>query len=186
MSGNAFGNIFGGVLGYAFGLSHSPLAKWKLFPLVFGGISFAFGFLFLFVVPNTVQEARFFNEAEKRIASESEASSFSKASLTPVLRIRANMTGTHTDKHKLSEVKEAFLDPKTYLFGAMSFFNNLQASGPGTFGSQIVASFGFSTLDTTVLQSIPTGGFQAICVLLFGYIATHSKDKRSATFSNPQ
>ncbi|EIW68293.1 hypothetical protein TREMEDRAFT_63465 [Tremella mesenterica DSM 1558] len=162
-NGNAMGNIIGGALGYAFGEANTNLQKWQLFPLVFGAISLGFSAAFVFLVPDSVEKARFFNDDERRVA---------------VLRVRSNMTGVARGHFNWYEVREALIDPKTWLILIIALPNALQASGPGTFGSQIVKNFGFSTLHTTVLQAVPTGAFQFLTTVGAGYIATHYKDMR--------
>jgi hypothetical protein len=52
------------------------------------------------------------------------------------------------------------------------------ASGPGTFGTIIVEGFGFSPLDTTLLQAMPSSTVQVVALLAFGYMATKLPNSR--------
>jgi predicted MFS family arabinose efflux permease len=79
-------------------------------------------------------------------------------------RLRANQTGAGSSELKWSHVREAFLDPKTYLFLGMSLANNLGAQVTNTFGPIILSGFGFDKFKTTLLN-IPFGAIQYLVIL---------------------
>jgi hypothetical protein len=75
-----------------------------------------------------------------------------------VARLTGNQTGIENKEFKLYQVKEALLDPKTYLFFLFAVSGNVPSSGISNYGTLIVKGLGYNTLITTLLQ-IPYGTF---------------------------
>ncbi|KAH9942119.1 MFS general substrate transporter [Amylocystis lapponica] len=70
-----------------------------------------------------------------------------------VQRIKGNQTGVENKHFKIEQVHEALRDPKTWLFALFSAVNNV----PNSLTNQsqlIVASFGFTYLQTTLLGCV--------------------------------
>lgn len=104
---------------------------------------------------NDIPSARFLSEQDKPKAIE---------------RLRANQTGTGTREFKMAHVLEVLLDPKTYLFIAMTILLNIGAQVAQTFGPLILAGFGFDKY-TTSLLNIPFGALQFLTILAGSYAA---------------
>jgi hypothetical protein len=78
-----------------------------------------------------------------------------------------NKTGTKSTTFVKAQVLEALTDPKILLLGLISFVNAV-ASGGLSFGSIIIKGFGFTSLQTT-LMNMPLSFLQAIFTLIGGY-----------------
>ena len=96
--------------------------------------------LFYFFFPDTPMTAYFLNEEEK---------------LRVVQRVRANQVGMETKVWKKHQFIEAVTDVKTWLFFLFACFSSL-LGGVGSQYAIVIQSFGFTTLETTLL-SIPSG-----------------------------
>ena len=87
-------------------------------------------------------------------------------------------TGTKNTQWKVSQVKEALVDPKTWLL----FFASIAAQIPGgvitTFSTAVISSFGFSSLQTSLL-GIPADVIQIISLVGSGYLAGKFKNSRA-------
>jgi hypothetical protein len=93
-------------------------------------------------------------------------------------RLRANQSGpvSPSTALKVSQIRETFLDPKTYLFAAMSLANNLGAQVTNTFGPLILSGFGYPKLTTTLLN-IPFGAIQYSVILAVAYTSFKLRHK---------
>lgn len=82
-----------------------------------------------------------------------------------VQRLQANQTGVENKRWKREQFIEALTDPKTWLFALFSAFDNV----PNSLTNQqqiIIANFGFSTLQTTLLAMV--NGFVEITTIFTG------------------
>lgn len=152
--GNAIGVIFGGLIAYGLGHIHSAISSWKWFYVIYGIITFIWGFVIFFFLPESPASARFLNEREKIIA---------------VQRIRVNKTGIKNNTFKKEQVYEALMDPQVWLLVLIEFVGCLPAGGIQNFGNLIIKSFGFSSFET-VLIGMPSGAIQGITLILSGII----------------
>lgn len=120
---------------------------------------------------NDIPSARFLTEHEKAQAIE---------------RLRANQTGTGSREFKWDHILEMVLEPKTYLWVAMSLLLNVGASVANTFGPLIINGLGFDKY-TASLLNIPFGALQLIVILLGSYLAQKGRLKGAvlAMFSLP-
>lgn len=83
---------------------------------------------------NDIPSARFLSEEDKPKAVE---------------RLRANQTGTGSREFKWGHVREMLLEPKTWLWVALSIFINAGASVTNTFGPLILNGLGFDKCETS-------------------------------------
>lgn len=91
-------------------------------------------------------------------------------------RLRANQTGIGSRDFEWDQALEVFVEPKTYLWVAMSLLLNVGASVTNTFGPLILSGLGFDKYITTLLN-MPFGAIQFIIILLSSYAAQKSKLK---------
>ena len=110
---------------------------------------------------NDVSTARFLTEEER---------------LQGLERLRANQTGTGSSKFKISHVKEASLEPKTYIWVAMSILLSIGASVTNVFGPLILKGLGYDKFKTTLL-TMPFGALQFVIILLASYLAQTARVK---------
>jgi MFS family permease len=117
---NMSGAIIGSSMAYGLyqaDLRHAlPLAGWKLVFVILGSITAGVGVLFLVLVPDTVDKARFLTPEERVLALE---------------RIRANQQGVIVSQFKPEQVKEALLDPFVRHIGKQNFDNGSSSGRPG-------------------------------------------------------
>ena len=106
-------------------------------------LTFLWGIVMILILPDTIRQAKFLTEEEKSWAES---------------RVAKNGTGTLdplvTGKWKMYQVKEAFIDPKTWGILVIYFLTQICNGGLQNFGNLVINGFGFSPLDT-VLFSIP-------------------------------
>lgn len=102
--------------------------------------------------------------------------------LQGVERLRANQAtveGQH--EFKWSQVLEAFIDPKTWLWVILALLPNLGSSLPSIFGPLIVQGFGFDQYETLLLN-MPFGAVQTIVILLGCWAAHYMRIKSAILF----
>ena len=111
---NGVSIIIGGLLSYGIGRIHANnLAPWKWLFIVIGLISLIWSIVLFFCLPDSQITASFLTEDEKRDAIE---------------MVRENNTGIHSKVFKGSQVKEALLDVKTWVFFWLAFLFNIPNS----------------------------------------------------------
>lgn len=110
---------------------------------------------------NDVTSARFLTDEEK---------------LQAVERLRANQTGIGSRVFEWRHVWEILLEPKSYLWVAMSLLLNVGASVTNTFGPLILSGLGFNKYITSLLN-MPFGAVQFIIILLASYAAQKARAK---------
>lgn len=155
-----FGTI-GGLITFGIGHIEGSLATWKLIYLILGAFTVVWGILFILVVPDNPVSAKWLNEDERVVA---------------VQRVMDNKTGTKTRTFVKAQVVEALTDPKILLLALISFVNAV-ASGGLSFGSIIIKGFGFTSLQTT-LMNMPLSFLQAVFTLLGGWTQTKLPNAR--------
>ncbi|UKZ72505.1 hypothetical protein TrVFT333_000135 [Trichoderma virens FT-333] len=149
-------NMLGSLLTYGLGHIKSTLRPYQIIFLFCGCITVAFSIVMYLFMPDSPMEAKFLKEDEKVIAIE---------------RLRMNQMGIGSGVWKWEHVREAMLDPKTWLWFCLMLTISIPSGGISTFGPLIIQSFGFSSF-TTILFNIPFGAVQMIStlgVLLVGY-----------------
>ncbi|GLB10308.1 hypothetical protein AtubIFM57258_006710 [Aspergillus tubingensis] len=135
--GNSFAGITGGLIAY--GLGHiQSMAPWKVVFLLFGSLTVAWSICFIFLMPDTPMQAWFMNDDDR---------------LKAVTRVRMNMTGIKSSEFKRTQCIEAFLDAKTWLLCAITFFGQVPNGALTTFGTIVVNGLGFSTFNSLLLQA---------------------------------
>lgn len=91
-------------------------------------------------------------------------------------RLRANNTGTGSRSFKWKHVFEAALEPKTYLFIAMTLLLNVGAQVSNVFGPLLLAGVGFDKYLTSLLN-IPFGALQFLTIMAGSWAAQKSRNK---------
>ncbi|CAM1508829.1 Fc.00g025680.m01.CDS01 [Cosmosporella sp. VM-42] len=147
--GNTCAGIFGGLIAYCIGHIQS-IAPWKAVFLIFGAITVAWSFALFFLLPDTPMKAWFLSETDR---------------LKAVERVEENMTGIKSDKFKWYQCVEALLDAKAWSLLVIQICGQIANGGVHSFGSIVIEGFGFSTLNTLLVQMI-SYVFQLIFVLL--------------------
>ncbi|PTB78886.1 MFS general substrate transporter [Trichoderma longibrachiatum ATCC 18648] len=142
-------NMLGSLLTYGLGHIKSALRPYQIIFLFCGCITVAFSLAMYLFMPDSPMEAKFLKEDEKVIAIE---------------RLRMNQMGIASGVWKWEHVREAMLDPKTWLWFCLMLTISIPSGGISTFGPLIIQSFGFDSF-TTILFNIPFGAVQMIATL---------------------
>lgn len=85
--------------------------------VIIGSLTTAWGFLYLFIIPDAPTKARFFTKREKAIAIE---------------RIRRNGTGMQSANFQIKLAMKALLDPQLWALVFVSFTMQFAASALGS------------------------------------------------------
>lgn len=152
--GNAVGVIFGGLIAYGLGHIKSSIPPWKWFYVIYGIITFFWGWVLFFFLAESPATAKFLTDRERLIA---------------VQRLRDNRTGIKNTTFKKEQAVEALLDPQVWLIVLLEFAGCLPAGGIQNFGNIIIKSFGFSAFDT-VLINMPSGVIQGLTLIISGVV----------------
>jgi hypothetical protein len=88
-------------------------------------------------LPDSPMKAKCFTEDQKRIFTE---------------RVRSNETGIQNKTYKKYQMLETIIDPVTWCYIMLQITSTLIIGGLGVFSNLIIASFGFSVLQTQLLN----------------------------------
>ncbi|TDL27046.1 MFS general substrate transporter [Rickenella mellea] len=136
---NGTAQIISGFISFGSLHIHTPgFMPWQWLMIITGFLTLATAVAYWFFFPDSPTNAWFLTKEERVIA---------------VNRIKVNQTGVENKHFKIDQVYEALLDPKTWLFAAFAAFDNV----PNSLTNQraiIVNSFGFTTLQTTLLGCV--------------------------------
>ncbi|KIW41001.1 uncharacterized protein PV06_06598 [Exophiala oligosperma] len=157
LSTNGVSSILGALLAYGSGNADGlAVPNWKLIYLIVGALTFAWGFVILFYLPDGPHNAKMLNEYERMVA---------------VWRVSKNQMGIKHQTFVPYHIKEALLDGKTYLLLLMGVCTGILNGGVANFASALIKGFGFDALRTSLLQT-PGGAFELIGCMFFGWVAT--------------
>ncbi|BGP25107.1 MFS transporter, allantoate permease [Rhodotorula toruloides] len=160
---NAFAQIFGAVLAWGF-TKHDmagdfSIPGWKVLFIFLGSITMALGVLLFIFLPDSPLNARFLNKEERVLAVE---------------RIRSNNSGIGSKTHKWYQVREALLDPLTWLYCLYAGAINTLNGGITSFFSILISSLGFDVLDS-LLYGAPGGAVVVVAVIFFLWLGDRIK-----------
>ncbi|KAH9884704.1 major facilitator superfamily domain-containing protein [Xylariomycetidae sp. FL2044] len=156
------GSFVGTLLAYGIGhITSGSLSTWKYIYLILGSITVAWGVVFTLFVPDGPSRVKWLSEDEKVVA---------------IQRVIENKTGTKSRRFVKEQVVEAVTDPKVIVLGLISFVNAV-ASGGLSFGSLIIQGFGFSPLQTT-LMNLPLSAVQVVTQLGAGLVTAKVASSR--------
>ncbi|KAJ7582649.1 major facilitator superfamily domain-containing protein [Mycena floridula] len=160
---NGVATILSAALSY--GLGHIKTTKLHSYQIIFisAGLLTVIGTPLIYLkVDNNVSQARFLTPEDRKKAVE---------------RLRANNTGlSSNNEYKWSQVFEAFLEIRTWLFFAMTLLLNVGASVTNIFGPLILAGIGFDKYKTSLL-TMPFGAVQIIVIFGASWVAYNWKVK---------
>ncbi|GAB1202621.1 hypothetical protein APSETT445_001241 [Aspergillus pseudonomiae] len=128
----------GGIM--AWGTSHyigHAIKSWQLLFLVLGVATCVWAVFLAWYLPDSPMKAKCFTEDDKRLLVE---------------RVRANETGIQNKTFKRYQLVEALTDPIIWLYVLMQVSSTLVLGGLGVFSNIIIKSFGFTTLQTQLLN----------------------------------
>ncbi|KAF9872037.1 major facilitator superfamily transporter [Colletotrichum karsti] len=153
---NGLQQIIGGLLAFAFSFipSTSPIKSWQALFMSYGIITVFWGIFVLWWMPDSPMKAHCFSEEDKKLMVE---------------RVRSNRTGLQNRKYRKEQIWEALKDPQVYGFALIQLLTTLPSGGLGAFANIIIKSFGYTTWQTQLLQSV-TGILQIITMVTAAWI----------------
>ncbi|KAJ6131193.1 hypothetical protein N7523_001653 [Penicillium sp. IBT 18751x] len=160
--GNSLSLIIGNLIAVGILQIHSRLYAWQWLFIIFGLVTFLWGIVMLFRLPDSPVDAKFLTDEERMIAIE---------------RLKANKTGFKTNQIDRSQIVEAFTDIKTWILAVLILASNIPNGGFTTFNGLVLQGFGFSTFNTLLL-GIPGGVIVFIFVLGGGMISSKVANSR--------
>lgn len=110
-------------------------------------------------LPDSPMKAKCFNEDQKRLMIE---------------RVRANETGIQNKVWKRYQMVEALTDPIVWCYVMLQVLSTLIIGGLGVFSNLIISSFGFTYLQTQLLN-IAQGGVTVLVMVGGAWLATATK-----------
>ena len=144
--------IIGSALNYGFAqITGGALKRWQYIYFLAGSLAVLFG-LWRFAVPNSPVSAWFVTSEERVVAVE---------------RLRKGQSGVRCQKIKLAQLRKALLDIKVWLVALMMTSVYTVNGAVSGFGPLIASTFGWSSLDSILLQ-FPLGGIRLIDILVCG------------------
>ncbi|KAK8029297.1 hypothetical protein PG991_006353 [Apiospora marii] len=159
---NGLSTMAASALSYGLGMIKSDrLESWQIIFLFVGLLTVATAPFVAWKLDADIPSARFLTEADKPKAIE---------------RLRANQTGTGSSEFKWAHVRELLLEPKTYLWFAMSLLLNAAASVTNTFGPIILSGLGYDKYRTSLLN-IPFGAIQWVVIMVSSIAAQRFRVK---------
>lgn len=134
------------------------------YAVISGGLTIIFGVFVWFLFPDNPLQAKFLTLEERAQA---------------VLRIKENHSGIEQKHFKRHQFIEAIKDPKTWMFFLHAWSQEM-ANGITNQYSLIIKSFGFTTLQTTLLGTVT--GLTALVSLLTAAILLNKLKVRLKSF----
>ncbi|CAO2650296.1 Nn.00g015880.m01.CDS01 [Neocucurbitaria sp. VM-36] len=160
--GNVIAGFVGGIVAY--GVGHvKTIEPWKAVFLVFGALTVAWSAAIYFFLPDTQANAKFLAKEDR---------------IKAVHRVQENMTGIKNSTWKSYQSLEAMLDVKVWLLVAIQVAMQIANGGLQGFSSIIIKGFGFTTLNTLLVQMISTC-FQAVFVIVSTFGSTYFQNMRT-------
>jgi ACS family allantoate permease-like MFS transporter len=160
----AASSVINGFLSWLIGYipDDAPLAKWQYLYLLVGSISMAWSIFVLIVLPDSPMNASFLTEEEK---------------VFWVRRLSENKTGIVNKTWKWDQVREALMDPKTWIIFFFNISINIPNGGLTTFNGIIIKNLGFTAKQASLL-SMPTGVMSTLASFTFSMIAAKWNNRR--------
>lgn len=155
-AGNSVGGLVASFLAYGLGHLEGSLAPWMWMYIILGSLTFLWGIPMLLLLPDSIATAKFLTEHERSVATR---------------RVLVAGTGrTDRTSWKRSQALECLQDPKTWLIFTMSLLTQIPNGGTQNFGNLVLKSFGFTSLQSTLLV-IPASLIAAATIAGTGYLA---------------
>ncbi|CAI9631613.1 mfs general substrate transporter [Alternaria burnsii] len=153
--------IVGGTMMYGIGNGNLALASWRVLFLICGGLTVACGILFVSFMPRSTTTAWFLTERERAIATE---------------RLAVDRATRDRSSFDTTQLKEAFIDPRTWLYALMALCITLPTPIV-KFSSLVIKGFGFTSF-RTMLVGLPSGGVSFVLVWIGALGPTYFSNSR--------
>lgn len=137
------GQIIGGLISFA--AQHAPASMsfhgWRIMFVVIGAVNVLVALLVLFILPDTLSEARFLSTSEKVRVEE---------------RLRQDQAGVGEKVFRAISLLEAFADLQTALLVLLTILITIPSGVITTFSSILIKDFGYDSKESALLN-MPSG-----------------------------
>ena len=108
--------MVGGLLGYGIGHINSDLnaGPWIWFFIIVGAITFIWGIILFFILPDNPMNAKFLEPHERAMA---------------IARLKENHTGIINHQWKWAQFRECLADPFTWMYCSVLFLSTIPSGG---------------------------------------------------------
>ncbi|KAI1207536.1 putative allantoate permease [Annulohypoxylon truncatum] len=155
-AGNSVGGIVSSLLAYGLGHITDNIHPWRWMFIVLGVATFLLGFGVLFLLPDTISNAKFLTPEERQWAGD---------------RVVIAGTGrTEKTTWKWDQTVECLQDPKTWLIWSIALLCQIPNGGTQNFANLVITSFGFTSLQSTLIN-IPYSIISVIAISGTGWLA---------------
>ena len=137
------------------------MEAYKVLFLIVGCFTILNGLMILAIMPNTPAGAKFLSEREKLVVLE---------------RIRGNNQGFGSKKFKFHQMKECFMDVRTWLYFFIGISVAIPNGGISSFGSIILKGLGYST-SKSLLMKAPIGACELVGLVVLPFISIFVKKR---------
>ncbi|KAJ5637335.1 hypothetical protein N7490_007214 [Penicillium lividum] len=137
-AGNSVGGIVSSLLAYGLGHIKGSVGPWRWMFILLGVLTFLWGFIVWFLLPDSISKAKFLSEEERQYATN-----------------RVLVAGTGTTENtawKWDQVVECLVDPKTWLIFGLELLTQIPNGGTQNFANLVIVSFGFTSLQSTLIN----------------------------------
>ncbi|GLA86598.1 hypothetical protein AtubIFM56815_010867 [Aspergillus tubingensis] len=163
--GNSLSLVLGNAIAVGIWQIQDSLASWKWMFIIFGIVTFLWGFVMLLRLPDSPTNASFLTDEERVIA---------------LARLKANKAGYKNNKIEWGQVMEAFTDSKTWFLAVFVLGCNIPNGGYTTFSGLILKGFGYDT-EHTLLLGMPGGFIVFLIILISCFTSTKLANSRCIT-----
>jgi MFS family permease len=155
-AGNSIGGMLSSLLAFGVGHIDDHVGPWRWVYIILGVATFLWAIPIYFFLPDKISEAKFLNAEERQIAAD-----------------RVVIAGTGSTEHshwRFDQVKECFMDPKTYFIFFIELLTQMPNGGTQSFSNIVITSFGFTSLQSTLIN-IPYSVLTASLIAGTGWLA---------------
>lgn len=158
---NGLGTILANSIAYGiYRRSSTTIAPWRCLILIMGLITVVSSIAFYFHVPDTPVKAWFLSEEER-------------AWQVQVIREHNGGAGYGTGIIKKYQVKEAILDPATWLAAFHILLGNVSNGATTNFASLLLKGMGFESTRDSLLMTLPGGGIELVGCVVTGFASKY-------------
>lgn len=155
-SGNSIGGLVASLLAFGIGHIEGGIGPWRWMFIILGVATFIWAFALLFLLPDSISTARFLTEPERQYAQD---------------RVIISGTGKTDKTHwQWEQMRECLIDPKTWFIFALELLTQIPNGGTQNFANLVIKSFGFTSLQSTLIN-IPYSLLSAAIIVGTGYLA---------------
>lgn len=155
-AGNSIGGIISSLIAFGLGHVHDNVHPWRWMYILLGVLTFLWSIPMFFLLPDSISKAKFLTPEEREIAAN-----------------RTIVAGTGTTENtrwRWDQLVECLVDPKTWLIFLIELVGQMPNSGTQSFSNIIIASFNFTSLQSTLIN-IPYSVLSASIIAGTGWLA---------------